>query len=254
MYVVEARPGVEIRQYSLPVILAVWAAAALPMAALAWLVAPRLAPAFTGPAPLSQSVIVCLTAGLVWQCALALALVGTEQGTLRWSKLREALWLRAPQSPTSGKRGGRLWLVLVPLVTAFAAAELLPFPPFPASRDLSLFMNSDGGHTLLAGSWTWFAVIAALVVFNTVLGEELLFRGVLLPRMAGVFGRADWVANGILFALYHLHMPWLIPGALTDTLVLSYPSRRYRSAWLGIVVHSAQSVVILVLLCTVVFR
>ena len=29
----------------------------------------------------------------------------------------------------------------------------------------------------------WFAVLVALVVFSTVLGEELLFRGLLLPRI-----------------------------------------------------------------------
>jgi membrane protease YdiL (CAAX protease family) len=92
----------------------------------------------------------------------------------------------------------------------------------------------------------WFAAIALLVVFNTVLGEELLFRGLLLPRMQA-FGRADWVANGILFAVYHLHMPWAIPTVLVDTFALAYPSRRYRSALIGIAVHSAQTVVVLAL-------
>jgi hypothetical protein len=54
------------------------------------------------------------------------------------------------------------------------------------------------------------------VVFNSVLGEDLLFRGLLLPRMRGVFGRGDFVANGVLFAVYHLHQPWAIPAALGD--------------------------------------
>ena len=33
------------------------------------------------------------------------------------------------------------------------------------------------------------------MIFNYILGEELLFRGVLLPRMNGGIGRWDWVAN-----------------------------------------------------------
>ena len=33
------------------------------------------------------------------------------------------------------------------------------------------------------GAWGWFALNVMLFVFNTVLGEELLFRGFLLPRM-----------------------------------------------------------------------
>jgi uncharacterized protein len=93
------------------------------------------------------------------------------------------------------------------------------------------------------------------VVFNTVLGEELLFRGVLLPRMKGAFGRWDWVANGFLFALYHLHVPWVIPQTLlVDTFALSYPSRRYRSALIGIIVHSSQSVFVLALVLFLVLK
>ena len=59
-----------------------------------------------------------------------------------------------------------------------------------------------------------------MAIFNTVLGEELLFRGLLLPRMNGAFGRWDWVANGVLFAAYHLHVPWTIPANLIDTFIL----------------------------------
>lgn len=36
------------------------------------------------------------------------------------------------------------------------------------------------------------------------MGEEFLFRGVLLPRMKGVFGKWDWVANGVLGTFYHV--------------------------------------------------
>ena len=40
-------------------------------------------------------------------------------------------------------------------------------------------------------------------------------------------------------------MPWLIPATLIDTLCIAYPSKRYRSALIGIAVHSVQSVVLL---------
>ncbi|HET7480287.1 MAG TPA: CPBP family intramembrane glutamic endopeptidase [Rubrobacteraceae bacterium] len=99
----------------------------------------------------------------------------------------------------------------------------------------------------MSGNWVWYALIVVLSVFNTFLGEELLFRGLLLPRMRGAFGRWDWVANGVLFAGYHLHMPWTIPATLLDTFALYYPSRRYRSALIGILVHSSQQVMILTL-------
>jgi len=51
---------------------------------------------------------------------------------------------------------------------------------------------------------------------------------------------------------YHVHQPWDIPTSLVDIFALSYPSRRFQSAWMGIIVHSAQSVVILIVVFTLV--
>lgn len=59
-------------------------------------------------------------------------------------------------------------------------------------------------------------------------------------------------ANGLLFSVYHLHVPWVIPASLVDIFALAYPSRRFQSAWMGIIVHSTQSVFILILVRTVV--
>jgi len=235
--------GIRIRQYTLAGVLGTWAAAALPMAALAWIVAPWLASTLDGPTAWPRALLVCLTAGLVWQFVLVLVLVYREQGTLRWSVVQDALWLHRPQRP-DGRRMGWAWLVLVLLVVAIAAKEALPNLPMPANRDMGLFLGSDAGQSFLSGNWTWLAVILAMGIFNTVLGEELLFRGLLLPRMNGVFGKWDWAANGVLFALYHLHVPWMIPTILLDAFILAYPSKRYRSAWIGIAVHSVQTVVI----------
>jgi uncharacterized protein len=240
-------------QLGLRGIIAVWAAAALPMALLAWVAAPLLADQLSGPAALVRALIITLTAGLVWQFVLVLALVRREQGSLRWSVLRDALWLRGPRAPRTGRRGGKLWLVVLPLSVATAAEAFVAIPG-PAARDLFEFLGSDAGEGLLAGSWGWFAIIATLIVFNTVLGEELLFRGYLLPRMNGRFGRRDWLANGVLFAAYHLHVPWVIPTTLLDAFILSYPSKRYRSALIGIAVHSAQSIVVLGLVLALVLK
>ncbi len=164
--------------------------------------------------------------------------------------MREALWLRSPRDPNSGRRGGRVWLILIPLIVLSAIEAILPTPPHADNRDFGHFLDSDAGQHFLSGAWGWYGLILLFFLFNTVLGEELLFRGLLLPRMNGVFGRGDWVANGLLFAAYHLHVPWVIPATLLDTFIISYPAKRYRSAWIGIAVHSAQSVVLAVIVLT----
>jgi membrane protease YdiL (CAAX protease family) len=241
-------------QYSLGKILAVWAGAALPMAAMAWVVAPVIAGAYADPTAWPKALASSLTAGLIWQFVLVLLLVHREQGTLRWSVLKDALWLRAPRSPKTGRRGGWLWLLAVPFVVLVYAREEVPEIPAPVSRDLANFLQSTVGHEFFSGNWPWFAVIVVMGIFNTVLGEELLFRGLLLPRMHGVFGKWDWVANGILFALYHLHVPWAIPGRFLNIFILSFPAKRYRSAVLSIIAHSSQTVVFSILLLLLVLK
>ena len=132
--------------------------------------------------------------------------------------------------------------MLVPLLVLFAATLLIPSLPLPADRDATAFLASDAGQSFLSGNWLWLGMLVVVFIFNTVLGEELLFRGFLLPRMNGAFGRGDWLANGVLFAAYHLHVPWVIPNTLLDSFFFAYPTKRYRSAWLGIAVHSSQTV------------
>ena len=117
------------------------------------------------------------------------------------------------------------------------------------------FLDSDAGRTFLSHDWKWFPVIVVLVLFNTLLAEELFFCGLLLPRMRRVFGRRDWAANAFLFAVFHPHMPCAMQSTLlVDTLALSYPWRRYYSAPIGIIVHTSQSIFVLALPLTVVLR
>src|SRR5215204_5512865 len=103
-------------QYSLAKILGVWAAAALPMGALAWVVAPWVAGRLDGPLALPRALLVLLTVGLIWQFVLVMLLVYRERGSLRWSVLKDALVLPSPGSPTKGRGGRRPWLVLIPCV------------------------------------------------------------------------------------------------------------------------------------------
>ena len=46
-------------------------------------------------------------------------------------------------SATSSRRGGRLWLLILPLAVLAGAREMVPKLPAPESRDLGLFLASD---------------------------------------------------------------------------------------------------------------
>lgn len=242
-----------VQQYSLRQILGVWAAATVPMGVLAWIVAPWLSDRLGGREPLVKALLLCLTAGLIWQFALVLILIRRELGGLEWSRVRDALWLKAPQDTETGRVGGTVWWWALLFLALVAVWSLVPSIPGPSSRDFADFLGSDRADVFFSGAWGWFTVIVVLAVFNTIIGEELLFRGLLLPRMQGVFGRRDWIANGTLFGLYHVHMPWVIPASLVEGIFLeAYPARRFQSAWLGIIVHSLQSVFVIAVVLSLV--
>src|SRR3954465_9009519 len=171
-----------VRQYSLAQILGVWAAAAIPMGVLAWVVAPLLRDQLGGDEPLAQALLICLTAGLIWQFVLVLILVRRELGTLEWPRVRDALWLRPPRDPKTGQVGGKVWWWVLLVAVLFAIWQAVPTIPGPLPNDFGDFVGTDAGKEFFRGTWGWWAVVVVLAIFNTVLGEELLFRGLLCPE------------------------------------------------------------------------
>jgi hypothetical protein len=95
----------------------VWAAAAVPMGVLARIAAPWLRDQLGGDEPLAQALLICITAGLVWQFVLVLILTRRELGGLQWPRVREALWLQRPRDPRTGRTGGRVWWWVLPFVS-----------------------------------------------------------------------------------------------------------------------------------------
>src|SRR5262245_45085355 len=73
-----------VKQYSRSQVIAVWAAAAVPMGVLAWIGAPLLEDWLGGRDPFAEALLICLTTGLAWQFVLTLVLVRHELGGLQW--------------------------------------------------------------------------------------------------------------------------------------------------------------------------
>ncbi len=244
-------------QYSLTRILGIWALAAIPMGVLSWIVFPAMVPdASSDPLRAGVLRIVLLTCGLIWLFVLSMIIVRREEGDLRWTTINRRLRLNAPRDPKTGVTRRTLWLWILPFLVASVvwdtalktyvsdlAVSVLPFLAEPPGYGFEAIFESKGILARLVGAWWFFALIVVFLVFNSVLGEEFLFRGVLLPKMEGVFGRWSWVANGVLFGLYHVHQPWsIVESAIGGACFLALPSRRLGSTWIGVIVHSAQSV------------
>jgi uncharacterized protein len=243
-------------QYSLWHILGIWALAALPMGILSWVIIPAVSPDFNSdPFGAGVTRFVLLTVGLIWLFVLSMIIVYKEEGDLRWATIKRRLRLNAPQDPTTGKTHRRLWLWVIPFIignivwgvaiTPYAEklwVSLLPFLAEPPGYSSAVLFESQEILQQLVGAWWFFGLFVVFSVFN-ILGEEFLFRGVLLPKMEGVFGKGNWVASGALSAFYHLHQPWTIAAnVIQGVLLLAFPRWRFRSTWMGVIVHSVENV------------
>jgi membrane protease YdiL (CAAX protease family) len=124
--------------------------------------------------------------------------------------------------------------------------------PFPFLDSLPVLTIQSLAVPEFIGSWWLLSVAFVSCVFNYFLGEELLFRGILLPKMRGVFGTWDWVANSVLFALYHLHRPVQMLAFIFGGLAWCLPVRRFESIWFSIILHGLEEIFLLAGVFTVV--
>ena len=81
-----------------------------------------------------------------------------------------------------------------------------------------------------------FALAALFVLLLESTVEEIYFRGFLLPRM-GYAGRWAVPLHSLLFALYHVWMPWRIVSLTVGILPLVFAVRRTRNIYVGIIPH-----------------
>lgn len=237
-------------RYSGSEVLGIWLLAVAPMALVTWVLAPALIARVALPAAAVYLGLTSLV--MLWQGGLAFWLLRREGVPWRWNAIRQRAWLGAPRHPRTGEaRPSRfLWLLLsLPL----ALLPLLAGNLFTASWQALRMLQSpmaialSPGHAKsldlaspeFSGQWWLLALVLAAVALSG-LGEELLFRGVLLPRMNGTFGGTGWFANATLFALYHAHVPLMLPFRWLAAVATVWPACRYRCNWLAVVVRGGE--------------
>jgi membrane protease YdiL (CAAX protease family) len=194
--------------------------------------------------------------GMTWQFVVSLVILRREVGSLRWAAIRQRTWLNLPRDPKTGAASARLFWWLLPCLLFLALVELgvgnLVNAPlgwlFPALKAPAYTEMQGLADPQFKGQWWIFGVALVSFVLNYFLGEEFLFRGILLPKMGGAFGKWDWVANAVLFGGYHLHKPWTIPSLIVAALAVTWPARRFRSNWMAVIMHGVEGYFIFLVL------
>ena len=93
----------------------------------------------------------------------------------------------------------------------------------------------------LHGSW-WIAFYYVLVLLiGNIAGEELWWRGYLLPRQELVHGSATWILHGVLWAAFHLFFQttmWDMVRMVPSCCALAFVAQHRANTWPGIVGHT----------------
>ena len=235
-----------VAQYSLAKILFMFTWPALWFMLLAYIIGPLFVPAGErASTPIFLGVVVLGTGA---ELTVALILLRREGYKLSISALRERVRLHWP-------KGWKKWgLALVVFIIAFALSMLASplnqwlatvpgfIPPdfWPPASDPRVEISSiaDAFPDIgLAGNYLFFVVFFVVVGFFNIVGEELYYRGLLLPKMRGVFGKWDWVVNGILFTLKHVYQRWLFLGLLPGSLSFAFVAGPLGSLPLAMLFH-----------------
>ena len=97
------------------------------------------------------------------------------------------------------------------------------------------FMSMD---PLSPGRYWILAVWLPFWILN-ILGEEVLWRGVLLPRQEVALGHWAWTVNGAGWFLFHLAFgPVLLLTLWPITFILPYVVQRTQNSWTGVLIHA----------------
>jgi membrane protease YdiL (CAAX protease family) len=241
-------------QYNLKQILAIWLLSALPMGILTFVITPILVPLLKLPPIIVYWI--CINVGLIWQFILSVIILKKEKQQFTWSKILKRTKYQRPVNPKNGKASYWLLLWVVPfiLLSWLIQSGTIVLPNVDKMitsliKSLPKYDMSQLATENYKGAWWIAAMYLITMVFNYFLGEEFLYRGILLPKMRGVFGKWDWFANGVLFGFYHLHKPQIILStALYFGFVFGFPSKLFQSNWMGLIIHGLEGILGLVII------
>jgi membrane protease YdiL (CAAX protease family) len=153
--------------------------------------------------------------GYLFEFLLAVLILKHEGSLFNWHFLKARLLLK-----WSGWKAWGLFVLL--FILAFTAtfplmnlspkiASLLPPPVwFPASQNPLKEVNSisDAYPGIVFEHNYVFLLLVVFTALMNIFGEDIYYRGVLIPKLNGLFGRLSWVAGGLIFMVKHLYVWW----------------------------------------------
>lgn len=123
-----------------------------------------------------------------------------------------------------------------------APPDYLPIP-FNPLKQIAFPMTEYMGISL-KGNWL-FLILFIILHSLAMLGEEIMWRGYILPRQEIRFGRMAWLVNGLLWAyVMHLCLKWNVIAMLPSMLIAPYAAQKTQNTWVSLGIHMIPNMMI----------
>jgi len=84
----------------------------------------------------------------------------------------------------------------------------------------------------------WLLLVWVPYWLTNILGEEFLWRGVMLPRQEIAFGKYTWLIHGFGWSLFHVAFGWQLLITLIPLIFIqSYLVQKTQNSWVGVIMH-----------------
>ena len=131
---------------------------------------------------------------------------------------------------------GRIWLWTIGGTLLFGGLALLIEP-----LALSIFktIGFEPPMFTVPEAETVFGAITShiVVLFFNIVGEELWWRGYILPRQELTHGKITWLIHGTLWACFHMFKWWSVPFMLITCQIIPFVAQKTKNTWTGMINH-----------------
>lgn len=209
-----------VKPLHLPGALLLFGIPAAVLAAAIWIVWPALMSA--GMSRGGSNALVFISFNTLLGLAAVIA-YRAEGNPLNWKAFITRFRLQVPR--------GRIWLWALGGFLVVGVVAL-------AMNTLSVMVYNLIGFTMpdqSAGSIAAGLQLAILV--TNILGEELWWRGYILPRQELVYGRSTWIIHGLLWACFHAFKPWAVIPMFFVCPIYAFVAQRSKNNWTTIIMH-----------------
>jgi membrane protease YdiL (CAAX protease family) len=113
---------------------------------------------------------------------------------------------------------------------------------FRVCAELGLEPNPPFARGVQVAGRPWLFALWAVYWPINILGEELVWRGVSLPRMEARLGERAWLLNAVLWGAFHTAFgPGNLLVLLPTLVAIPWIAQRRRNTWLAVLMHAGLS-------------